>query len=105
MVERPPFERGRHSFKSGRGRMSWFKFVEAQKSYYGGPKDDLLLYKIIPYENLEQLGLLNLKFAKINKKDPLIRSNNFLKVGDLIAIYRDYQYKVTPYYALRIVNE
>ena len=43
-------------------------------------------------------------FKKISKKDPLIKVDAEVEIGDVIAYYRDYEIGVSPYYAFRLVE-
>ena len=59
-------------------------------------------YKIIPSNSADDLCFMKSHMPKILTKDPLIRNHN-LEKGDVVAILRDYEIGVTPYYYYRVV--
>ena len=60
-------------------------------------------YVVIKKDEADKLEISN-KHAKISIKDPMLKNVKGLLANDVIAVYRDYELNVSPYYAIRIIT-
>ena len=60
-------------------------------------------FKVIDSQDALKLGFNPNRCPKIKSTDPLIK-NLLVKLNDVIAIYRDYELNVSPYYYYRMVS-
>ena len=80
-----------------------YEYLKNKDFYQYGFEGSVIKYKFLNLTQQINLGLQNLKYAEIKSRDPMVKSNKKLCIGDVIAIYRDYELKVSPYYFMRKV--
>lgn len=82
---------------------NWYSYLKDREFEHYDYLDTRIPYKIIRKDQLDALNVDVSTYPQIGRKDPLIKLNKKLDVGDVVAIYRDYEVKVSPYYFLRVV--
>jgi hypothetical protein len=78
--------------------LTLLKLLDGVESYI----HEGITYKILPFEKIKQLNYCLDRMPIIYTTDAMIKKKN-LPQNSIVAIYRDYEFDVDPYYYLRRV--